>query len=85
MQLPSETANASKYIGMHRLSGLEEFSICSMLTEETDGVFTVSINVSLASILLIEAQVVRTPLLGQASTVVMPYQALLDADCFGQH
>jgi hypothetical protein len=40
-----------------------------MLTEETDGVFTVSINVSLASILSIEAQVVRTPLLGQASTV----------------
>ena len=56
-----------------------------MLTEETDGVFTVSINVSLASTLLIEAQVVRTPLLGQAFTVVMPYQVLLDAHCFGRH
>jgi hypothetical protein len=69
VQLPGETANASKCIGMHRLFNLEKFSICSMLTEETDGVFTVSINVSLASILSIEAQVVRTPLLGQASTV----------------
>lgn len=40
-----------------------------MLTEETDGLFTVSINVSLASLLSIEAQVVRARLLGQACTV----------------
>lgn len=81
MQLPGETANASRWIGIQRLAILEESQFFSRITNNTDEVLTASNNISLASTLSIENQDVRAPLLRKASMVVKPDHALLDAEC----